>query len=191
METAGGPARRYRVPSIDRAGLPTGRRPLPPVQDLELRTVTAPAGSQHTVRIEWIGNKLRRAPAQLRGRVRKLGKGTADKADVADGCFALDDLFAGLALLLALFLLIVVVLPLAWGLVELLLVVVLASTVWAFRVLFRRPWSVVHRGPGDVESQRWRVVGWRESHRVMVEAAESIERSGSAVVTPPTAGWVG
>ena len=66
----------------------------------------------------------------------------------------------------------------------------LGALVWAFRVLFRRPWSVVHRGPGDVESATWRVVGWREAHRVMVEAAESIERGGTAQVTPPTAGWV-
>jgi hypothetical protein len=142
------------------------------------------------VRIEWIGNKLRRAPAQLRSRVRTMGRRTADGADVGNGCLDIDDLFAGLALLVALVLVIVVVLPLAWGLLELLLVVVLAALVWAFRVLFRRPWSVVHRGPGDVVSHTWRVVGWREAHRVMVEAAGSIEGTGTAQVAPPAAGWV-
>lgn len=157
-----------------------------------MRTVTAPDGSEHTVRIEWIGNKLRRAPADLRRRVRRMGSRTADGADVVgNGCLDIDDLFAGLALVLAVVLVLVLVVPLAWGLLELLLALLLGALVWAFRVLFRRPWSVVHRGPGDVESATWRVVGWREAHRVMVEAAESIERCGTAQVSPPTAGWVG
>jgi len=145
------------------------------------------------VRIEWIGNKLRRAPADLRRRVGRIGSRASD-ADVADGCLALDgvdDLFAGLAILLVVVVVVVFVLPLAWGLLEVFLALLLGALVWAFRVLFRRPWSVVHRGPGDVESASWRVVGWREAHRVMVEAAESIERTGAAQVTPPTAGWAG
>jgi hypothetical protein len=38
-----------------------------------VRSVIAPDGSQHTVRIEWIGNRLRRAPADLRRRMRSTG----------------------------------------------------------------------------------------------------------------------
>ena len=154
-----------------------------------MREVTAPDGSVHTVRIEWIGNKLRRAPGQFRRRMTRMGR-AAEHADVGDGC-ALDvgDAVAGIAIVVALALLVVVVFPLAWGLLELVLVLVLAALVWAFRVLFRRPWSVVHRGPGDVEVATWRVVGWREAHRVMVEAAGSIERTGTAQPGPPVSGW--
>ena len=158
-----------------------------------MRSVTAPDGSRHNVRIEWIGNKLRRAPSEFRARVRRVGRRAADGAegpDIGEGCLAVDDLFAAVVLFVALALLIVVVLPLAWGLLEVLLAVLLGALVWAFRVLFRRPWLVVHRGPGDIVSRRFRVVGWREAHRVMVEAAESLERSGRVEVTPPTGGWV-
>ena len=162
-----------------------------PTREDELRTVTAPDGGEHTVRIEWIGNKLRRAPAQLRGRVRRISRSETGREVAAEGCFAIDDLAAGIVVLLAAVLVVAVVLPLAWGLLELLLVVVLAALVWAFRVLFRRSWSVVHRGADDEVLDTWRVVGWREAHRVMVEAAESIGRTGSAQVSPPTAGWSG
>ena len=143
------------------------------------------------MRIEWIGNKLRRVPADLRRRVVRMRGSEATKEVAAEGCLAFDDVAAGVAFVLAVVVLLVLMAPLAWGLIELLLAVVLGALVWAFRVLFRRPWCVVHRAPGDVESASWRVVGWREAHRVMVEAAESIERSGAAQVSPPTAGWAG
>ena len=160
-----------------------------PTWEVELRTVTAPDGSEHTVRIEWVGNKLRRAPAQLRARMGRM----SELADAPDVGFV-DDLggiVGAIVAVVVLALVVIFVLPLAWGLLELLLVVVLAALVWAFRVLFRRPWHVVHRGPGDADSASWRVVGWREAHRVVVEAAGSIERSGAAQVTPPAAGWAG
>ncbi len=152
-----------------------------------MRTVTVPDGSDHTVRIEWIGNRMRRAPAQLRARVRKM----SDVADVPDvGCVDdLEGIVLAIGALILIVLLVIFVLPIAWGLLELLLILVLGALVWAFRVLFRRPWSIVHR-QGDEVVTTWRVVGWREAHRVMVEAADSIEATGAPQVAPPPAGWV-
>lgn len=150
-----------------------------------MRTVTAPDGSVHTVRIEWIGNRVRRAPAELRRRVVGTTRRVRD-ADVGDGCMAFDDLGGLVIALVAVVVLAVVallVLPAVYGLLELLVVVLAAAGVWAFRVLFRRPWSIVHRGPGDVESARCAVVGWRRAHATLVEAAEELERTGSSRAT--------
>ena len=147
-----------------------------------MRTVSAPDGSVHTVRIEWIGNRLRRAPAELRRRVVGVGRRVGRNADVGDGCLSagdLDELVVGLVVVLVLVLVVLVVLPTLYGLVELLVVLVVAALLWAFRVLFRRPWSIVHRGPGDVESARCAVVGWRRAHSTMVAAADEIERTGT------------
>jgi len=58
-------------------------------------------------------------------------------------------------------------------------VVLVAALLWAFRVLFRRPWSIVHLGPGDVESARCAVVGWRRANATLAAAADEIERPGS------------
>lgn len=156
----------------------------------ELRTVTAPDGTRHEVRIEWIGNKLRRTPQQFTRRVRRMARSGKKFEPGFDGCvFDLEELFVAVIVIVAAVVLVLLVLPLAWGLLELLLVVVLAAAVWSFRVLFRRPWSVVHRGPGEVTIEDWHVVGWRQAHRVMVEAADTIERHGSARVGPPPGGW--
>ena len=65
-----------------------------------MRSVTAPDGSEHMVRIEWIGSKLRRAPASLRRRLRRTADRASDLADVPDvGC--LDDIGGVLAAILA------------------------------------------------------------------------------------------
>jgi hypothetical protein len=163
-----------------------------------VRTVTAPDGSVHTVRIEWIGNRLRRAPAELRRRVvrnSRLGRGRDPDGDardrresrgsrvadaLGDGCMDIEALaFVALALVVVA-LLFVVVLPTLYGLVELLVVILAGALVWLFRVLFGRPWSIVHRGPGDVVSEQCAVVGWRRAHSTLVAAADEIGRTGSA-----------
>lgn len=151
-----------------------------------MRSVTAPDGSEHSVRIEWIGNRLRRAPADIVRRIRRQGRRgreAVDAGDAADGCMAIDGLDA-LALLVGLVVLVALVwflvLPAAWGLLELVVLVILAALVWTVRVLFRRPWSIVHRGPGDEVSDRCAVIGWRRAHATMVAAADEIAATGSA-----------
>ncbi len=164
-----------------------------------MRTVNAPDGSVHTVRIEWIGNRLRRAPADLRRRVRiprrassrsdarrasrERRRGDAVLDVAAEGCMSFDEVAVAVAVVVALVLIVVLVLPALYGLLEVLAVLVIAALLWAFRVLFRRPWSIVHRGPGDVESARCEVVGWRRAHATLVAAADEIERTGSARIS--------
>ena len=87
-----------------------------------MRTVTAPDGTQHTVRIEWIGNRLRRAPADLRRRMRMTWE-KKETLDVAEGCLDLDDLLAALLLIVAVLLFVFVLAPTLYGLVEAIVVV--------------------------------------------------------------------
>ena len=142
-----------------------------------------PEGREHTVRIEWVGNRLRRAPSDLRRRVRdqrrRAGRGGEG---AAEGCLNLGDLEAWIviaAVVAALALVWFVVIPAAWGLLEVLVIVLVAAGIWAFRVLFRRPWTVAHRTDDElVDSVA--VVGWRRAHAVMVEAAEELGRTGGA-----------
>lgn len=144
-----------------------------------MRTVTAPDGTQHTIRIEWIGNRLRRAPADLRRRVKRMAR-AGEYAD--PGCAPdLGDLFAGIALVILVVVVVVFVLPVAYGLVELAVIVLIAAVIWAFRVLFRRPWKVVQRAvAGDIAEGECLVVGWRRAHAVMVAGATEIAATGRA-----------
>ncbi|UDY35603.1 hypothetical protein [Dermatobacter hominis] len=144
-----------------------------------MRTVTAPDGTEHTIRIEWIGNRLRRAPADLRRRMRATWR-RSDALDVADGCMHLDDLLLGVLVLVGILLFVFVLAPTLFGLVEALVVVVLAAGIWALRVLFGRPWRVTVRGPADVLEAERLVVGWRRAHATMVDAADEVARSGTA-----------
>ena len=150
--------------------------------EVGMRTVTAPDGSGHTVRIEWIGSKLRRAPGVLGRRLRKTADRASDLADVPDvGC--LDDIggiVAGIVAIVVAVIVLIVVLPTLFWFVEVLVVVVLAVAIWAARVLFRRPWRVVHLGVEDVVIEECLVVGWRRAHATMVDAAAEVASSGSA-----------
>lgn len=147
-----------------------------------MRTVTVPDGGEHTVRIEWIGSKLRRAPGSLRRRLRRTADRASDLADVPDvGC--LDDIGGVLAAILAIVVaavVLIVVLPTLFWFVEVLVVLVLAAAIWAVRVLFRRPWRVVHLGVEDVVMEQCLVVGWRRAHATMVDAAAEVASTGSA-----------
>ena len=150
-----------------------------------MRSVTAPDGSVHSVRIEWVGNRVRRAPRELRRRVervRRIGRDrdVPDAVSHVDGCLDLDELLFALLAVLAVVVLVVIVLPALYGLVELLVVLVVAALIWAFRVLFGRPWRVVHLGPGEVEARHCDVVGWRRAHATMVAAADEIARTGTS-----------
>lgn len=147
-----------------------------------MRRVTVPDGSEHGVRIEWIGSRLRRAPGTLRRRLRRSTEGVDSVPDV--GCLDdVGDVFAVLFAIVAIVLILIFVLPTLFWLLEVLVVVVLAAAIWAFRVLFRRPWRVVHTGVEDVVLDECLVVGWRRAHATMVEAAAEVARTGSARAT--------
>ena len=146
-----------------------------------MRTVTAPDGTQHTVRIEWIGNRLRRAPSDLRRRMRMTWD-KKESLEVADGCFDLDDLLVGVLFVVAVLLFVFVLAPTLYGLVEVVVVVVLAALIWTFRVLFGRPWRVVVTGPADVREAECLVVGWRRAHATMVAAADEVASTGTVAL---------
>ena len=74
---------------------------------------------------------------------------------------------------------VVFVTPLLAGLIELLAIALLAFGVWSFRILFRRPWRIVHE-TSDGPVERCLVVGWRRSQRVMREAADEVAETGDA-----------
>ncbi len=131
-------------------------------------------GSVHEVRIEWIGNRLRRAPADLRRRMRR----TAESGEALEFVEPVGDGVVGLVVgLLVGIVLVVLVAPLLIGLVEAVVVIVIGGLLWSFRVLFGRPWKVVHRR-GEAVIEEDLVDGWRAAHHRMVETAEGISRVG-------------
>lgn len=149
-----------------------------------MRQVTAPDGTVHVVRIEWIGNRIRRAPSDLRERIgrgrKRTGKVVDGSEDVADGCLAVPDEFFLIAIVIvAVVLFFVFVTPLLAGLVEILALALIAFGVWSFRILFRRPWRIVHE-TSDGPVERCLVVGWRRSQRVMRDAADEVAATGGA-----------
>jgi hypothetical protein len=88
----------------------------------------------------------------------------------------------GLALIVAILVLMFVVIPFLVALVDLLVLALLALAGFAGRILFRRPWcveAVSDRGA----TYRWSVVGWRESTRSMAEARQLL----AAGIVPPQA----
>lgn len=144
-----------------------------------MRSVTTPDGTTSTVRIEWIGSRLRRAPGRLTRRLKRTAENVGDVPDM--GCA--DEVGGIVAAILAIVVLVVVaivVLPTLFWLVEVVIVVVLAVSIWAFRVLFRRPWRVVVLGDEDVVSDECLVVGWRRAHATMVDAAAEVASTGAA-----------
>ena len=149
-----------------------------------MRQVTAPDGTVHVVRIEWIGNRIRRAPSDLRERIgrgrKRTGKVVDAGEDVPSGCIPVPDEFALVAIVVvAVLLFFVFVTPLLAGLIELLALALIAFGVWGFRILFRRPWRIVHE-TSDGPVERCLVVGWRRSHRVMNDAADEVAETGEA-----------
>ena len=85
-----------------------------------------------------------------------------------------DDAASGVALIAALMVLFVVVLPLLAIAVEILVGALVLLAALAGRVVLRRPWTVFAEC-GDV-TQEWRAVGWRASRRRIAEVAGALER---------------
>ena len=144
-----------------------------------MRTVTAPDGTTSTIRVEWIGSRLRRAPSTLTRRLRKTAQQVSDVPDV--GCVGdLGGIAAAILAVVVLVVVLIVVLPSLFWLLEVVIVLALAAAIWAFRVLFRRPWRVVVLGVEDVVMDECLVVGWRRAHATMVDAAAEVTSTGSA-----------
>ena len=78
-------------------------------------------------------------------------------------------------------LLVIVVPGFAFGVLELLALVLFGLAVWGSRVVFRRPWRVRHL-VGEETAAEVSVVGWRRAHRVMVEAADELRDTGGTAL---------
>ena len=144
-----------------------------------MRTVTAPDGATNTIRIEWIGSRLRRAPRTLTRRLRKTAEHLGDVPDA--GCSAdVGGIVGAILAVVVLAVVLIVLLPTVFWLLEVVIVLALAASIWAFRVLFRRPWRVVVLGAEDAVTDECLVVGWRRAHATMVDAAAEVASTGSA-----------
>jgi hypothetical protein len=140
------------------------------------RRVTAPDGTEWTVRRRWV-----HAPIRPRWR----GTRDADAFDVADGLgdFGDSGIFGVIAAVIAIVVLAALVafvlLPLAILLVEVLLFVLLAGLGLFGRVLLRRPWRIEARAAGGGRRAVVREVsGWRDSRDAIAELAAEAQRGG-------------
>ena len=130
-----------------------------------MRQVTAPDGTVHVVRIEWIGNRIRRAPSDLRERIgrgrKRTGKVVDAGEDVPSGCIPIPDEFALVAIVMvAVLLFFVFVTPLLAGLIELLALALIAFGVWGFSdPLPDGRGASCTRPPTDPSSDAWSSAG--------------------------------
>lgn len=110
-------------------------------------------------------------------RLRKADE-TLDALDIPapDGCAfdALDDLFVGIAVVIAVVLFVLFVVPILVVIVELVLLAALVLLGVLVRVLLRRPWIVDARRMGTSLRHSWKVVGWRASGHKIREVAGGI-----------------
>lgn len=101
---------------------------------------------------------------------------------------SLDDLAAGAALAVLVFLLVVLTSPLAGiGVLfaEWMLVLLLIPIAVAYRVVFGRPWQLIAESADGRDTYVASVVGWEHSQRLIEDAAQHIKASGS----PPEPPW--
>jgi hypothetical protein len=139
---------------------------------LSRRRVQQPDGTEWTVGRRWSGRQWPRLRRWWRG---KRGDGWLDAPFDIGG---LDDLagaaivFIGLVLAVVFVLFVVPLLVLA---VEVVVAVLLIGVGVLGRILFRRPWVIeAHARRGVKPSRAWRVVGWRESARVIEEVGAEL-----------------
>ena len=133
------------------------------------REVVAPDGTRWSVGRRWL-------PRRWRGpRWRRTGDGIdLIPIDLAEG--GLTGALIGLAIAVGVVLFVVFLAPLLVLLVEILIAVVLVAGVVLGRVLLRRPWIVEARPANRATKAAftWRVVGWRESGRVIEEVSGAL-----------------
>ena len=99
---------------------------------------------------------------------------------------AADDIFAGLLVGLAVFVVCLLAFVVVWPVVaiaaEIVIVVlgILGATVG--RVVFRRPWVIRAWAPDSYHEHVWRVTGWRSSRQMIDAVGTALERG---VPLPP------
>lgn len=143
--------------------------------------VTTEAGTWH-VRRRWAPRRLGRQTLWHRftDRMRRVRKGTVDRADGGvDGCAF--DIGEGILILLVAIVVIVflifVGIPFLVALGELLFLVLLTVAGVFGRVVFRRPWTIDAAGPSQLHHE-WRLVGWRRSGAAKRFVAEHLAAHG-------------
>lgn len=125
--------------------------------------VASPDGRRWTVRRRWLPRHASLARRWIdRRRRRRPSDERVRWWDVLDVPFDVGDVFFGIALVVALVLLVLWGLPALLALVDLLLLLVLFVGGVVARVLLRRPWTV-EATADDGERRERQVVGWRRA----------------------------
>lgn len=147
-------------------------------------------GREWTVRRHWaprIGHETLwgRIVKRFRSPKRRL-RDAAGRVDAADGALmGMQDLVALIVILVGAALFVLIGLPLLLAVFDVILLVLLAVLGVLGRVLLRRPWTVEACPQGDGGGREWRVVGWRDSARLVDSLARRLQ-SGEPL---PPAGW--
>jgi len=118
--------------------------------------------------------------------LRRRARTALDIGDAVGAVGHLADFLGGVAAVVFVLLFVAATVWLSPLTVCVVVLVVAAAGVWSLGVLLRRPWVVLHASADGSVVQKWRVVGWREAHRVMVEASEQLQTVGDA---SPVRGW--
>jgi hypothetical protein len=139
-------------------------------------TIDAPDGRHWTVQRRWLPRMgAETVWARFHRRFRQAMRRAGDAADADPGCLEVfgEGVVAGALILIGLLLLIFVLLPLLFAVVDLIIVVLLALLSVAGRVLLRRPWTV-EATSADGLAATWKVVGWRASDDKIREVAANL-----------------
>lgn len=139
--------------------------------------MTSPDGARWRVRLRWLDRPL----PDLRKRFREHREENSGE-NLLDGFWFIDTAdspWVGIALSVALILLVFLLLPLIGIAIELILIVLLLGSGLIGRVVLRRPWTVEAQNLDTAEhSTSYAVKGWQRSRRAATEIATAIEASG-------------
>ena len=178
-------------PSIPRATA-VGRPVAGIIGGVHVRSLTTPSSQSYAVTVEWLPRwrLLAGRFSGWRGRRGKANKGKTSWLDNLDipWSFDVDDLLAGIALLVAF---VVFALLFWWLLLPALLLVLDGLVVGVLllvgvtaRVVLRRPWTVLVRRTDDSDGEataiRIQVTGWRRALRTRDVIADALA-SGTSV----------
>ena len=137
---------------------------------------TAPDGRDYQVSVEWFAHG-RQWLRRFRERRRK--DDGLDPSGMLDLAGAADDLIAGIAIFIGVIvvglLLWFLVIPAVFLLLDIVLIVVLVVGGAAFKIVFRRPWTVAVRADGyDEVLAKGGVLGWRAAGNARETIAQTI-----------------
>ncbi|MGN6587104.1 MAG: hypothetical protein ACTHKT_06460 [Solirubrobacterales bacterium] len=140
-------------------------------------TVEAPDGAQWRVQRRWLNGPLPNLRRSFRA-----NRSEASEVGVLDGILNAPDLTdsgASIALGIAIFFVIFVLLPLLGVALELIFLLFLVFSGVVARVVFRRPWIVLAEKLGDPEEQvAFAVKGWRDSSTALRELRTALAATG-------------